>query len=681
MSSMRRITGEAIIPAAPSANPGAPGVERGSRSGSQGTVAVAFVVLLLILATTSQGAFAVSRWAPLALFALSVLFGALLVRGGLMVRNRCAIAALAGIWGLAALSLLSMLWAGSAASSFQGGDRMLLYAVIATLPLVLPAPRRALAFAGWAITAGIGVIAVFVLIGLLIDGGPLFLAGRLNAPINYRNATALLFALAVLPCVVAAAARSYRRGVRAAALALATLCLGLVFLTQSRGILLGLGAGEIVILALGPDRVRRAWVSLVPLAIVALSSKWLLRPFHAFDGGSGFVSVHDITVAARALLIATAASFALGLVIALFDAGVRANSPQLSHLRRAARIGLALGGVVALVGIGAAIGNPVTYLRQKWDQFSSLQSTTPTSTRLLTVGGQRYDLWRVAIKEFEAHPLLGVGTDNYASGYYRYRANDRNLDDPHSLLFAVLAENGAVGIALLLLFLGGIAGALWTGWRRLDDAARRPAVAAAATGAVLIGQSTVDWIWLIPGLTAIGIFSLGLAAAQAGTVTRPAPPVGRRSFPPSRVGRPAAAGAVALALFAVLALFLSDAYIQRARSAIADPAAELSAARTAAVLDPWSVTPHYLEASALETSGDRPAAYAQLLDALALEPSNSATLGVLGDFEARGHRFALARSYYRRALALDPLDTGLQQLARVGLKPATAGHVGRARHR
>jgi predicted TPR repeat methyltransferase len=64
--------------------------------------------------------------------------------------------------------------------------------------------------------------------------------------------------------------------------------------------------------------------------------------------------------------------------------------------------------------------------------------------------------------------------------------------------------------------------------------------------------------------------------------------------------------------------------------------------------------------------GDRPSAYRQLLDALALEPDNFATLGLLGDFEARGHDFAAARVYYRRALALDPLDTGLQQLARIG---------------
>ena len=41
------------------------------------------------------------------------------------------------------------------------------------------------------------------------------LAGRLNGPINYRNATALLFALPVWPAVIAASTGRYPRGGRA----------------------------------------------------------------------------------------------------------------------------------------------------------------------------------------------------------------------------------------------------------------------------------------------------------------------------------------------------------------------------------------------------------------------------------------------------------------------------------
>jgi hypothetical protein len=681
MSTMRRATSSRILSppgsnheggsasdpsAAPS--PGSPALPLGARANAQASVAAAFVLLLLVLATTSQGAFAVDRWAPLALFALAVLIGALLARGSLAVPTVGVRVALVGIWGLAAWSMLSMVWSQSAGDAFLAGDRAVLYAAIATLPFVLPLSRRSLAWAGWALTAGIGVVAVFILIRLLVDGSPVFLAGRLNGPVNYRNATALLFALPVWPAVVAASARSYRRGLRAAALALGTLCLGLAFLTQSRGILIGLGAGGVIVLSLGPDRVRRAWTGALVIAAIAAASPWLLRPFHAFDGGHGTVTAHEIAVAGTSLALATAAAFVVGLAIALFDNGLRSGSPQMRHVRRAARLALIACVVVGVIGAGIAIGNPATYVSRKWDQFRSLQSTTPTTTRLLTTGGQRYDLWRVALKEFAGAPVIGVGADNYAFGYYRNRANNRNLDDPHSLVFALLSEDGIVGTGLFVLFLGGIAMAMRSGWRGLEPAARRPAAATAAVGAVLVGQSTVDWMWLIPGLTAIGIFALSLAAAQvASAVPRGSP---RAPARPVRIAVLAVVGASGLA---VLALFLSDAYIQRARSLVGQPRAELSAARTAAAIDPWSVTPHYLEASASESLGDRRAAYAQLRQALSLEPQNSATLGVLGDFEARAGHLAVARSYYRRALALDPLDTGLQQLTRLGVhRAATA---------
>ncbi len=581
-------------------------------------------------------------------------------------RSRAVVVALVGIWGLAALSMLSMLWAKSAGDAFQAGDRAILYAAIATLPFVLPISRRSLAAAGWSITVGISAIGVYVLIRLMIDGTPLFLAGRLNGPVNYRNATALLFALPFWPLVIAMASRAYRRSFRAAALAAASLCLGLAFLTQSRGILIGLAAGGLVALLLGPDRVRRTWVATLAIAGVAAASPILLRPFHAFDGGAGFATRHDIAVAGLGLVVLTGVAFAVGLALALFDNGLRANSAQMRGLRRLGRAGLAIGAVLAVVGALAAAGNPVTYARKKWDEFTSLKSTTPTTTRLLTVGGQRYDLWRVALKEFESAPLFGVGADNYAFGYYRMRRTNRNLNDPHSFVFALLSEEGTAGVILFALFLAGVAAVLARGLPGLSGAERRHVVAPAAAGAVLIGQSSVDWIWLIPGLTAVGMFALAVAAAQAVAGDGGARPASRAPRT-ARVVRPLALAGLLAAVLAVLALFLSDAYIQRARTLERTPSSELSAAQTASTFDPWSVTPHYLEASAYESVGDRAHAYAQLRDALSLEPQNSATLGVLGDFEARGGHLAFARAYYRRALVFNPLDTGLQQLARIGL--------------
>ena len=649
------------------------------RSVSQGTIAVGFAVLLLVLATTSDGAFTISRWAPLALFVLAVLVGALIVPARkVLPASRPARVAIASIWGLALWSLLSMLWAKSSGSAFQAADRMILYAAIVSLPFALPISRSSLAAVGWAVSAGIGAIAVYVLIRLGVNGVPLMLAGRLNSPIGYRNATALLFALPVWPFIIFAATRTNRRPLRAAAFALAVLCLGLVFLTQSRGILIGLVLGACVALSAGPDRVRRAWIGILAVGAVALGAPWLLKPYHAFTGDHFAAIPHDVAVAAAALAFLTAGAFVVGMLLALFDQGLRADSSQMKEARRLARVALAFVVVIGLVGVLVAVGNPVTFARSKWNEFHQLNaSTTASSTRLLTVGGQRYDLWRVAMKEFSSAPVLGVGADNYSFGYYRDRATNRNLTDPHSLLFSLLAELGIVGTALFATFVLALVAAIRRGWPGLSSAQRRAVIASASGGAVMLGQSLVDWMWLIPGITAIGLFMLAVAAAQAGGGgSRLEARVPRRT----RWMRFAAAGGLVAAMVGVLALFLSDAYIQRARDMIYNPPAELAAAKVASTFDPWSVDPHYLESSAYETMGNRPAAFAQLRDALSLEPQNPATLGVLGDFEARAGNLPAARDFYRRALALDPLDSGLQQLARLGDTARPATHAAK-RHR
>jgi len=641
---------------------------RAAKSGppvAPGAGGVALVVVVLLFATTTlQGAFALSRWAPLALLCIALLTGAILTRKSTPLCTPPAAAMLMGIWGLAGWTALSVLWAQSRGSAWIGADRTVLYATIATIPFALPVTRRALAAAAWAPVGGIGLIAAYTLVRLLADGTAMFLAGRLNGPVNYRNATALLFAMPVWPLVMIMAARGLARGIRAGAFATTVLCLGLAFLTQSRGILLGLGVGGALAVLCGPDRMRRAWTAVLAVACVALASPWLLWPYHAFDGGHGYVGSHDIEVAAWALAAVTVAAFVAGLALALFDNGLRVGSPRMRIIHRASRLALALGGVLALAGGLVAVRDPVSYAQQKWNDFRNL-SDTSSDARLLSTGGQRYDLWRVALREFQSEPVLGVGTDNYSFGYYRQRRNNRNLNDPHSLVFALLSENGIVGALLLLLFLGGCAASVRSGWPRLSHSARRDALAPAAAGAVLIGQSAVDWMWLIPGLTALGLLLLALGAAHgalAATVEQARPSLPRSA---RRFGRVAAVGMLVMAAASILALYLSDAYVQRARTVTGNPAAELAAARTAAMLDPWSLTPRYLEASAYESMGQRARAYAQLQAALRLEPQNFATLGVIGDFEVRSGDPALAREYYARALALNPLDVGLQQLARI----------------
>jgi hypothetical protein len=671
------------------------------------------VLALLTLATAYAGAFNIAQWAPPSLFLLVVLLTLLLRGGAQRLPDRWLALALGGVWGLAMWAALSATWSASPAAALEGAGQLTLYAAILSLPLVAISDVRALRVAAYGVVGGIALIALYTLGRMLMDGSAIFLAGRLNGPVEYRNATALLFCIAYWPLVVTAATRGRSRALRAMCLGLAELMLGLAFLTQSRGVLLGLGCGAVVVLVLGPDQVRRAWLALLSVVLLVAAAPWLLAPYHAFTSPTQVVSAADITTAARALVVLVAAGVAVGFLLAVFDAGLRATSPAMSRVRKGARVALVVAVAAGFAaGLVAVHGAPLHELRVKWAEFKSLQTTSTSATRYTSTGGQRYDLWRVAVNELHANPVGGVGEGSYQFAYYVQRRSDRNLDDPHGLLFQLGSELGAVGLALFALFLLGLAGSLRRWWRVAPLGVRREVCGLMAAGATFLGQSLVDWMWHIPGLTALGVLCLGVAAAlleRSGAVceaegrtrhreadglaqTDRLPPHDRTHAAGDAIhGRVPAGGssarpvrprlaprlAVAMVLMAAVALtaslYLSDFYVRRARDEQGhSPQAQLADARTAASLDPWLVDTHYLEASALESMGERAAAGAQLREARRMEPTNSVPLGLLGDFEARGGDYARARAYYRLALARDPLDTGLQQLARSGGRPSAS---------
>jgi hypothetical protein len=84
----------------------------------------------------------------------------------------------------------------------------------------------------------------------------------------------------------------------------------------------------------------------------------------------------------------------------------------------------------------------------------------------------------------------------------------------HSLFFETLGELGVVGLALLLVALGGIVAGL--AWKARGPGRGVPAAALAAT-LTWIAHAAVDWDWQ---LVAVSIWVFGLAAA---VMARPAP--------------------------------------------------------------------------------------------------------------------------------------------------------------
>jgi tetratricopeptide (TPR) repeat protein len=615
----------------------------------------AVTLVLLVIALAYDGAFTVSRWGPLAVttLALLALAPARRLRGPRLV-------AVGAIWAFACWTALSAIWSGSPGDAVEGACRSFLYAGLFTLPIAtLPDPaaaRRLAALAG--ATLG-GFVLVFFAV-LYVRGEPLFLAGRLNAPIGYRNGTAALFVMAFWPLTCVAATRAVSPGLRGLAYAAASLSLGLAFLTQSRGALLGFAVGGAVVLLVGPDRLRRAWLAVVSVGLVALFSATLLDPYDAFLDHVDQTAA--ITSALHALLAMVVLAFITMVLVSVFDRGLRAPDATRAGLRTAATAALGIGALVGCVAALAIIGNPATFARDKVREFKAVDAPVSLgSTRLGATGGQRYDLWRVAVDQFEAAPIIGAGEGSYRFAYYRERENDRNLSSPHSLVMEVLAQLGLVGAALLVAFLAAVGVAIA---RTVASASanRRWIGAAAAVGAVLFAQAAVDWLWLIPGLTGLAMFALGLAVALGADPDAPTTGATRRPWLRLAAGGACCAVAVAVALF-----YLSDYEIRTARAAADHGSAtqQLDAAKLAKRLNPWALQPRFLQASALEALGRRDEARAALTSALDLEPDSFVVPGLLGDLELRAGHERQSRAWYLRALSKNPLDTGLQQLAGV----------------
>ena len=271
----------------------------------------------------------------------------------------------------------------------------------------------------------------------------------------------------------------------------------------------------VLVFALLPGRLR-TFVLVVPVgAAIAATAPAVLAVGDHLRAGAVAPDRVDTAVAAM-----FAASVAVGVVVACgaaLDSGHRLGSAARARVRAAVSVAAVVALVAVLAGGLVAAGNPVHRVESAWHSFKGgYGSSTPGGSRLASgLGSNRYDFYRVALDEFLAHPVAGIGADNYQQQYLQHGRSSETPRYPHSVELRTLTQTGVLGA---LLALAGLAAALLAANRALRG--REPlaaTVAAAALGgfAYWLVHGSFDWFFEFAGLGAPAFAMLGLACSLA----------------------------------------------------------------------------------------------------------------------------------------------------------------------
>jgi tetratricopeptide (TPR) repeat protein/predicted secreted protein len=681
-------------------------------------------IALFAVWASSQAGYPLTHWAPGALIALALLviaFVAVPLRPATIpLAVKLALACLAAY---TALSFCSILWAKAPGEAWEGANRTLLYLIVFALFALWRARGASAALLVGAWTLAMVALALYTAVRLDTATGKsfaaLFSGERLAYPAGYPNAAAAQWLMAFWPALLLARPARLPWALRGVLAGGAVVLADVALLGLSRGSLYATPAMVVLVFAFLPDRLR-TFATAVPVALgVGASAPFVLRVGERLEHGrSPFAATHT------AVAVVLVAAALVGLAVALGAAveARRALSPAAARGLRRGVAGLALATLlVVLVGGLVAAGNPLTRVRHSWESFEGGYSTAPSSgSRLLSgLGSNRYDFYRVALDEFEAHPIAGIGADNFQQQYLRRGRSEETPRYPHSVELRTLSQTGLLGALLAVVGLGAALVAAWGAMRRADDPLAAAAAAAAlACFAYWAVHGSFDWFFEFAGLGAPAFALLGIACSLAPARGSPAGEgrgedvlggvrrrgalrarvesasvggvgLSRRGAPRARVGRrlgpPVAfslAGLLALVAAASLtAPWLSERQIQSAAQIW--PRAPLVAyarLRDAAKLNPLGDRAYLVEGSIALRFGDRERAERAFSKALTRVPDDAYATLELGAIASEAGARGRASVLLERAVRLNPRDPLTRQALRTvqGGRRVDVGALNRA---
>jgi hypothetical protein len=615
---------------------------------------------LMILWAAHDGGYDADTWYWGALVALALLTATFALDGTSRLRASPIRCAAIGFFALyVAWSYLSIAWAQAPGTALEGSNRALLYLLVFTLMTALPWTPRTALVALLTFAIGVGVIAVVLLFRLASADhvSTMFFSYRLVAPTGYLNSTAALFSIEALVATGLATRPELPGPVRGLLLALAAASLQLAVIVQSRGWLFTLPLVILVAVLCFRGRLRLAIMSVIPVVATLIPVHQLIKLYQEAQGATlNTAAAH----AGQKSLLLLAGALVAGTLLAWLD--------QLTPRKRlTARRRTLIGVLVAAIAIGGGVtgalkvshGHPFQYIARQWNGFSHPEQFS--ATHFNDVGTSRYDFWRVSLDAFKAHPLQGLGQDNFGDYYVKHRNSNEEPSWTHSLELRLLVHTGIVGFALFVAFLVLAVTAAVRARRRGPSLQRAIVGIALLPLVVWVIHGSLDWFWELPALSGPALGFLGMAASFE--LPQDAP-VRVRSRSLSAVPGAVRVGLAAVAV-AIAVVTLGLPYLSVREVSIADdiqasnPQQALVDFSRAAKLNPLSAVPGRLAGGVALNNGDNRTALKRFRQSISAEPGGwFAWLGAglaasaLGDRQAAHHYFSVAYAINSRQPAV-----------------------------
>ena len=511
------------------------------------------VALIQLFFSLEKGGYFISQWYwGASAVAVALIVGALIP--GYLWNSSLGYKQWAVVGTLCALIVvvtLSISWSISPVLSVHEASRTAMY--VGVFVLLLPAAARW----GWLIVDAtiVGSLLppavyavwqkIYPTLANYTGPGTLETDARVSSTVGYYNSLGMMCAMGAL--LVIARVGSFRSlysiPLRALYSGTGVVFLVALYFSFSRGALLALAAGAVVLLVLAKYRFE----VLGNLAATALPALWVISQAGELPGiVTRPVSLEIIRSDGLALVDPLLKGILFALVAqVLFSLLVRAVEGFVpENVRRGMRIVGATLAVVLVAG-GLFLG---------WTEFQQLGGVEEVRTRVaatyaeseqvggeedaasqdaterytLLSGGNRIALWKVAWENWREHPLTGTGGDTFQTVYREDPPqNSGAVLHPHSMWMSLLSDTGIFAFVAFVAFcIGSLALACYNAFSKVRSRGSRALIAGstAAATAYLV-SSSIDWNWYIPAST-VPFFALAAVAVGMTRRRRQGPSTG-----------------------------------------------------------------------------------------------------------------------------------------------------------